>query len=385
MVIAAAFLLLLAAAPPAAAPIPPDSGETIVVTATLQSLADALARCKAGGCTPRQDIVASIRYAEGVFRAGRYQEARRVLQQAIGRDRTAAKSDPIGVAALYDATATVAAHDGEQAIVSEATFARARVLHDALPADTPVVFAADLNVADLEFRRGNLGGAAERYQQLARRAEAAHQPTLLAAALLRHATIAHEQHRETLARTMLDQVINNGEVPAAYRLAARATGARFARERGDTGATDALIASMTGAGAPGTPMLLWQPPVPRPGDPADLDYYNRVDPVTKGSDVVTVQWADIGFVIKADGTVDTPEILRASSTQQWAAPILTMIAKRRYAPPGDAADGLYRIERWTLTADYATPVGSLIRRRASNPHFEQLDLTSAAPPSGKAG
>ena len=317
MAIGSALLLSLAAvAPPAAAPAtaatPTDSGETIVVTATLQSMADALARCKAGGCTPRQDIVASIRYAEGVFRAGRYRDARRVLDEAIGRDRKAARSDPIGVAALYEATATAAAHDGEQATVREATFARARVLHDALPGDSPAVFQAELDVADLEFRRGDLGGAAERYQQLARRAEAAHQPALRAAALLRHATVAHEQRRETVARTMLDQVVNDANVPPAYRLAARATAARFARERGDTGATDALIASMTGAGAAGPPMLLWQPPVPRPEDKVDIDYFNSVDAQTRGGDVTGIRWADIGFLIKADGTVDTPEILRGT-------------------------------------------------------------------------
>ena len=56
-----------------------------------------------------------------------------------------------------------------------------------------------------------------------------------------------------------------------------------------------------------------------------------------------------------------------------------MIVARRYAPPGDMAGALYRIERWTLTADYDTPAGSLIRRRVRNPHFEQVDLTPAAP------
>ena len=47
--------------------------------------------------------------------------------------------------------------------------------------------------------------------------------------------------------------------------------------------------------------------------------------------------------------------------------------------PRDTTDGLYRIERWTLTFDYATPIGSLIRRRAINPHYEQLDITPAPP------
>ena len=56
--------LLLAAATPAA-----KEPETIVVSGVpLSQLKAEAERCEKGGCTPRQDIVATVRYAEGLFR-----------------------------------------------------------------------------------------------------------------------------------------------------------------------------------------------------------------------------------------------------------------------------------------------------------------------------
>ena len=376
MMILALTLAHLAPAAP-----PPASEDTIIVTGTLRSLGDALERCKQGGCTPRQDIVASIRYAEAVFRSGRYVEARRVLQDAIARNKAAAKSEPVAVAALYEATATAAAHDGEQDVVTSATNTRMRVLREALPPDSVAVLQAALDVADMHLRAKRFDEAQTEYEGVARHAEAARQPDLLADVLMRQAILAHSRRHDAVAHALLDRVIGNDAVAPAYRLAARATAARFARERGDKGATDALIASFSKSGELGQPLLLWQPQVPSPTDSVNLNAFNIVDSTTRSSDAVRASWVDIGFLIKPDGTVETPEVLRGSGGQGWATPILGAIAQRRYAPPGtaSAAAPLYRVERWTLTADYDTPIGSLVRRRTRNPHFEQIDLTASEP------
>lgn len=373
MVYALALALAAVVAPSSAA------DNAIVVTGTLQSFRDAVAACRRGGCTPREDIIASIRYAEAVFRAGRYQDARRVLQDAIGRDKQAAATDPLALAALYEATATVAAHDGEQDVVGSATQARLRVLRDALPKDSAAVLQAQLDVADMHLHGGREEEALAEYQALGRRAGAAGQPTLAAVATMRQAIVAHARRREKAADALIDRVITDDSVPSSYRLAARAVAARFARERGDKGAMDTLVAAFAGSAHQGPPLLLWQPPLLKPTDAVNLNYYNQIDAITRSSDVAAFSWADIGFLIKPDGTTEPAEVLRGSGSQRWARPILSAIALRRYAPPGDNADGLYRIERWTLTFDYGTPVGSLIRRRLRNPHYEQLDLTLAPP------
>lgn len=95
---------------------------------------------------------------------------------------------------------------------------------------------------------------------------------------------------------------------------------------------------------------------------------------------------DVGFSIGADGHVESAEILRGSELTGWAKPIVKAIAQRRYTPavePDDLA-GRYRVERYTLTADFVVPGRSLIRRRAGLKRFEQIDLTVAPPQPASA-
>jgi hypothetical protein len=130
-------------------------------------------------------------------------------------------------------------------------------------------------------------------------------------------------------------------------------------------------------------LLLWQPPLFNPPDPANPDDYIRV--TSDASAFSGVRWADIGFLIKPDGTTESPEWLRGNGSPAWANVILRAIAGRRYAPTGTSA-GLYRIERWTLTSDYATSGGTMVRRRSAfHPHYEQLDFTPAAPADDRDG
>lgn len=66
---------------------------------------------------------------------------------------------------------------------------------------------------------------------------------------------------------------------------------------------------------------------------------------------------------------------------------MAMVAGRRYIAiaGNDDTPGHYRVERYTLTGDFGTPVGSLIRRRIRTPRFEQIDLTDAAAPQPPQG
>ncbi len=83
-----------------------------------------------------------------------------------------------------------------------------------------------------------------------------------------------------------------------------------------------------------TPILVFGPPLPRPADVVDRGdpVIGNVDPVTRGGDLQSLRWVDIGFTIRPDGTVDTPEVLRGSPRTGWAKPLLSTIAARRYSP-----------------------------------------------------
>jgi hypothetical protein len=100
-----------------------------------------------------------------------------------------------------------------------------------------------------------------------------------------------------------------------------------------------------------------------------------------------VRWADVGFWVRPDGRTAEIEILRGSPGQGWMAPALRQIAARRYSASSEkgAAEqgGVYRVERFTASAERAVPIGSLIRRRVATGGYEVLDLTAApaAPPS----
>ncbi len=389
------FAALQAAAPSAAPPADPTGSPTIVVTGhRLKDYAAALETCIAAHCPPRQDIVASIRYAEAQFKSGDYHGARETLAKATHRNADAAPQEPLAVSQLYLAQANVAAHFGEQRDVRAATLSSARVADDYLPAGDPDRLGADLRAADWRLesqrfervRNRSISDAA--YTRIAAEARAAGQPAIAAAADLHHAWARHARHDDDGALALLAAVdsgegAGNGDAARPYRLATSVLTARIARDRGDRHAIDAAIAAMRAEPDDHPPVLVYSPPLPAPTDPA-----YQADPTTIQNDLITrpvdssgLQWIDIGFAIRSDGTVDSPEVLRGSRKTDWARPLLSWIAARRYSPTtgDDAAPGHYRVERFTLTADFAIPIGSLIRRRISKPRYEALDLTDEAP------
>lgn len=373
---------------------------TITVTGRhVKDYAAALDACVAAHCPPRQDIVASVRYAEALFKVGDYHGAREVLAKATHRNADVGAQEPLALSQLYLAQANVAAHFGEQRDVASATIASARVADDYLPAGDRDRLFADLRLADwrlmsqsLERTKRNCAIADADYIRIAADARATGHPDIAAAADLHHARALHARRDDDGALALLAAVDSGegadgrgtagGDAARPYRLAARVLTARIARARGDKHAIDAVITAMRADPDSHGPILVFSPPVPRPTDPAyQADPAAISDLITRPGDYSGLQWVDIGFSIRSDGTVDDPEVLRGSRKADWAQPLLNWIAARRYSPTtGDeAAPGHYRVERFTLTADFATPVGSLIRRRISTPRYQQLDLTDDAP------
>ncbi|UAJ11128.1 hypothetical protein [Polymorphobacter megasporae] len=376
-----ALLALILAAPIAAAsPLSPPE-QAITITGTrLKDYAAAVDACIAASCSPKRDIVVSIRYAEAQFRSGDYVGARAVLAKAVRRQAGAGNVEPVALSQLYLAQANVAAHYGEQRDVRAATYASARVTHEFLPAGSPDRLWADLRVADLRLANDRRDGFSA-YRKVAAEARAAGQPSIAVSADLHWAWALHKTKLDSEAlRLLAELAATPGDDARPYRLVARVLTARIARDRGDKAAIDAVLRDIAAEPDPGQPLLVYSPPFPQPTDPFYRDPFEiPVDRVGKSSDFIGLQWVDIGFGIAADGSVDKPEVLRSSRSSTWAAPLVKMIGGRRYTPSaatlGDDAPGHYRIERYTLTADFSVPVGSLVRRRSREPHYEQLDLT----------
>jgi hypothetical protein len=366
---------LLAAAAPT--PTPPADAPITVTGARLSDLAAAVNACKAAPCPPRVDIIASGRYAEALVRAGSYMSARDVLRAAVGRNKYAAAQDPEAVSQLYFALSVVSAHEGDQNEHALAVHDSAQVLRDAYPADSPQVLIADLGSADLKLRTGDTRGAIDSYRAVARRAAAAGQPGIAAAADLRRAGALHVLGDRRASFAVLGDVASlQAPELVQFRRAALAMTALLARKDGDTASTSRATAELQ-AMAPGTmPYLLWEPAAPTPTDPSPADPVGLTqDVTTRSGDLMRIGWADIGFWIRPDGSVEGAAVLRTSRTASWAPAVAQMIAQRRYtAFVASAPDGEYRTERYTLTADYDVPKGSLIRRRLRNPRLERLDI-----------
>jgi hypothetical protein len=351
----------------------------------LSDLRLTVEKCAAGGCTAREDVIASVRYAEGLFRTGKYRDARDVMARAVSRNRKAEADDPVALAQLYEAQGTIAKHYGDHDEYHHAVADNARVLRTYRP-DSGAAYVAAMRMIDLTVNDRELPHAVGRYARLAEGARASGRPDLATLADLRRAWTLHRVSRDADARRLLaDIAAQPGDDFANLRRAALVMDSRIARANGDVHATDRLIAALKTDVASAEPLLLWEPKVDEVPD------FDPVDPATgwhvgPGSPPVqALLWVDVGFAINPDGTVDTPEILRGSRNVGWARNLVAMIGGRRYAPTdGDDASSRYRIERYTLTSNFQVPKDHLVRYRAGRPRYERLDLTIAPPPAPPA-
>lgn len=375
------FALLLAVQAPAS--------DVVVTGKRLERLHEL---CREGRCTPLRDAQASIAWAEAQFRDGKYVIAKSILRDAAARNKRHAATDPKPVAAIYEAYATVSWQEGDQDVYRTATAARVRTLKDNLPAGDVYVRGAALALGDMWVRLGQPLDAQRAYEQVEKAALAASQGDVALRARLARARIRHGLDDRKGASALLASAAS---LPSAsdprMQGAIRATRLRFGAAEGDM-AEIARVAAEVGQAGFAQPVLVWAPPYPRTAlDRAEsARAANRslatsggevfADTGPRASDLDPIQWADIGFSIQPDGRTTDVEVLRGSRGQAWAVPYLTQIAGRRYATRSGGLDdpGAYRIERFTLRANYLVPKGSLIRRRAGPGKLEIVDLTDPA-------
>lgn len=386
LLFAGAAALLLASPALAQTPRPLDRDEIVVVGARLSDLEADLARCVAGECGVREDVIASVRYAEAMFRNGDYRTARSVLARSVSRTRKGADSDPFAVAELHTARATIAWHYGDQREALRATSASTRLLNKHVP-ESPNALMARMRMISAQAQNFSAGHTRDRLKALSDDAQSAGQPLIALRADLGRASMLHNQGQPKEAQMLLDAVAaSTAPNSQALRLAAQILQMRLAARGGDPQAIETLIASLTESQKRLGPVLVWSPEFPTPDGGGNIPLASPRGLDARSSDLLGLRWVDIGFAVGADGRVEDVEVLRGSPRPDWSKPLQRMIAQRRYTPSANFDDiaGRYRVERFTLTGDFQVPTGSLIRRRGGPARFEQMDLTAAAPLPTKA-
>lgn len=365
------------------------------IVVTGQKLEQVQAECAAGGCTPLRDAQATIALAEVQFRDGQYQKAKALLAAATSRNAKYAAQAPRPVAALYEAYATVALHEGNKLDYRRATSKQVETLRDNLPPDDPAVFAATTAYGDMwiEMRRYREAEAA--FSAAEKTAMASGQNEAAFVANMKRAWIKSALGRGKEAVSMLDALARRpvAQQPS-YALALRVLRLRLAAQNAHEGEIDRLVAQI-GQEHDGAPTLIYAPAyeddaVTKANNASRaFDSTNAID--VGSSETSSIRWADVGFSIRADGHTADIEVLRGGGAKGWLAPALRQIAGRRYSATGGAnvasGQAAYRVERYTLRTEYIVPKNSLIARRAPTGGFDVLDLTQApaAPPAEERG
>jgi tetratricopeptide (TPR) repeat protein len=354
---------------------------------TGKRLVEAQTACVRGGCTPLRDAQASIALAESQFREGAYLEAKRTLAAAAARNAGHAATDPRPVAAIYEALATVALHEGDQRVYKRAVADQVRTLRDNLPADDPAVSAAAVALGDMWIKLRNYRQAEIEFRSIEKQALQAGLARGAMLAGMKRAWLASAVGEQARAMRLLDELVTRPIASdPAFGTALRVLRVRIgAREAND--AEMAKLAGELGQGQGSGPVLIWAPPLdPDPTAAANYAARKFGDPdifTVASSEADGVQWIDVGFWIRPDGHTAEAEILRSSHAHPWSAGVLNQIAGRQYSVSGSdnhasEGEGTYRIERVTRRSRYMTPNGSLVVRRVRDDGLEILDLTQAA-------
>jgi tetratricopeptide (TPR) repeat protein len=229
------------------------------IVVTGQKLEQVQAECAKGGCTPLRDAQATIALAEVQFRDGDYQKAKALLAAAASRNEKYAAQAPRPVAALYEAYATVALHEGNKLDYRRATSKQVQTLRDNLPHDDPAVFAATTAYGDMwiELRRFREAEAA--FSAAEKSALSSGQDGAAFIAGMKRAWIKSAMWQRQQAASMLDALARRRIAQqASYRSALRVLRLRLAARDANGAEIDRLVKD-NGEDQSGGPVLISAP------------------------------------------------------------------------------------------------------------------------------
>ncbi len=387
------ILAMLAASSAASAQQTSDNKDDKTIVVTARSLADterALNECIKRKCPPDEDAKATLAHAENQFVSGNYKDARGTMLKSIGRNGKASKDYPVPVADLYRANARIAAHLGEGDDYRLSTLRSRDALKSGLPADDWRILVATLEVGDMRARLGYPKEAERIYADVSKAAlekgwnGLADMATMRGALLLLSSDLSTEQAQ---GRARLEELANRpGEKARSLRLAAKIILVRKARNKPEAeAATKLLLEENAKSGGLKSPTLLYAEPIKQVQARVNKSE-GRTALSQMNTQSVEDNWVDIGFWVAPDGKTTDIEILRQKQSDiGWTKPVLDSIRTRVYSPvtadPGDP--GTYKVERYTLTAQWEEQLGTRIRQRSAQSRIERIDLSENPPPDGK--
>jgi hypothetical protein len=399
MLKALSSLLLAAAATAASAGQPPTpaeaSNQTIVVIGErIQEFRSRLAACLARNCPPDEDIDASTALAEALFVDGEYREARTVLRASLGRNGDEAARYPEPVSELNRANARVSRHLGFDDDARNSTWRILRSLQAGIPVEDHRHFTARLEIVESLAAFGQYRQAERALRDLAEVARAVGREDIVTTAELRGLWLLHVQ--APTGNLAIRRLTELAASPDARRsIGAKMVLIRIYNERRQHDLANALIAQLGTGGTRRT--LLYAPPYqlaqqddtsatagrtasiqralerPGRGSSSSLITANLADRLT---DQYDDQLIDVGFRIKADGTVDDVQIVSRHGRSGWEQPLLRSLAGRRYSPTTDGS-AAYRLERYSYTAERRTRdlTSSRIGNRSPRARLETILLS----------
>lgn len=348
----------------------PSSGARNDVIVTGRRAEQGLADCLALECPPAKEIEMSLRASVEQFADGRYEDARRTLQKAIGRNRDHAADLPGPVSSLYATLATVAEHMGDTAVWLDSARTNVQVLRRYLGETNAATLVQELALGDDMVGMATPNVAFSTYRNIQRKAAEAGHSDIAAGAAFRRAWLALALRRDREAEQFADEAVALAGPDARLMVELREIlRTRIAIRRGKEGAVDALAKRLRQSSNK-APTLIFAPPI---NDVNQAPQEVNQDPWHDSE----IRFADVGYWIRPDGRTSDIEILRNSGLGQWQPGILRQIKERRYVPfdaePG--YPGNYRVERFTVRAVDGVPAGSHIKRRMGRLTVHVVDLT----------
>lgn len=357
------------ASPPAARQ---DVPRDIIVTAEpLSKLRRELDECLARHCPPKEDIGASLAYAEGQFVAGDYQASRATLLAARTRNARFAARLPVEVSSLQRANARLAGLNGASDQERISTFDMVDALKAGLHGQDARIILARLEVGDLEARRGRLPDALNTYRRVATQARRANLPAVEAFALFRKAGLLSAIARsdpsyQSSAREAIAAVLQlPGPAYADFRNGARLIALRMMPAKKQATAADTVLATLEPVDT-GRPLLAYGPPVETAG----------MTTATMGND--SAGWADVGFTITSAGSVTDIRPIRTSAhlNPTWLAEALKALKGQRYVPrKTTSATVVPHVVRYSFVNDLIDVKATRLQERSNAVHVSEIDMT----------
>ncbi len=339
-------------------------------------------------------MMKSLAYAEGLFVAGDYNDALRVVRRSIRRNGVAAAVEPDLYSMLYRASSRLSAALGGGDRYWADTHQILRTHRNAQEPDQSEILLSELEVSDMSLKMGQSMLASRMVKKVLREARELGLKSIEQKALLRYALLparATDDRPESLRR-LAKLTEMTGDADEASRRTRIIAGQLIAQLRARAGEQPDLTSLQTpDESMPRSQMLLWTPPaeneIMRQNLGSAIAFQGgRINaPPDAVISNVKDRWADMSFRVMPDGRVKEVVVLRQHGSGKWAEVSARQIAGRIYTPlpPSLAAaqsDGEERVERHTWTAFLEPRRGSQLRAQTENVRVDIVDMTARDEP-----